>query len=110
MHRPQCRKILECPVLSAARLLAGASPPNSRTERPLLRDVPVVAVRHRPITAPGARQVAAEGIQAGVDVRLFGETPLLAGKILFATGSTNLSAIRGWLRGAQVSLVQVQAL
>jgi hypothetical protein len=35
--------------------------------------VSAVAVRHRPITAIGARWVAIEGIPAGVDVRLFGE-------------------------------------
>ena len=40
----------------------------------------MVAVRHRPITAIGARQVAAESLLAGVDVRLFGETPLFGRK------------------------------
>ena len=47
--------------------------PNSRTGRGLLRVVPMVAVRQVPITAPGARQMAAEGPSASVDVRLFGE-------------------------------------
>jgi hypothetical protein len=72
--------------------------------------VPVVAVRHRPITAIGARQVVAEGIQAGSMCGCLAKPRYLAGKILFATGSTNLSAIRVWFCGAQVSLVQVQAL
>ena len=48
--------------------------PNCRTERGLLRVVLAVVVRHRPITAIGARPVAAEGFPAGIDVRLFGET------------------------------------
>ena len=52
---------------------AGPLLPNSRTGRGLLRVVPMVAVRQVPITAPGARQVAAEGPSASVDVRLFGE-------------------------------------
>ena len=33
----------------------------------------MVAVRHRPKSALGARQVASEGLPADVDVRLFGE-------------------------------------
>ena len=55
-------------------------PPNSRTGRWLLRVVPVVAVRHRPNyghrrTAGGRRRHP-----GGVDVRLFGETPLFGRK------------------------------
>ena len=48
--------------------------PNCRTERGLLHVVLAVVVRHRPITAFGARQVAVEGFPAGIDVRLFGGT------------------------------------
>ena len=58
------------------RLLAPflpGTPPNSRTEVLILCAVSVVAVRHRPKSALGARQVATEGLQAGGNVRQFGE-------------------------------------
>ena len=47
----------------------------------------MVAVRHRPITALGARLVAAEGLPAGVNVRLFGEISSLPGGISSVPGN-----------------------
>ena len=40
---------------------------------PVLRAVPVVAVRHMPISALGAPREAKQGRLVGVDVRHFGE-------------------------------------
>ena len=53
----------------------GTSPapsPNSRTEMPVLRAERVIAVRHRPISALGARGWAFLLPIGGADVRLFG--------------------------------------
>ena len=46
--------------------------PNSRTGGAFLRAEPLVAVRHRPKSALGARRVALKGPQARVYVRQFG--------------------------------------
>ena len=53
----------------------GTSPapsPNSRTEMPVMRAERVIAVRHRPISALGARGWAFLLPIGGADVRLFG--------------------------------------
>ena len=63
------------PIFAGVVPVFGTSPapsPNSRTEMPVLRAERVIAVRHRPISALGARGWAFLLPIGGADVRLFG--------------------------------------